>query len=196
MRSSCLKKRYPARHMGSPGDEKRIFPSKNKHTHLHSSTYPEPMPKIPSFRRGYAGRRASETGPARVGRVETQNLIIRVRGKWFPSGDTGRNDGTRIDPSFLDARKERAGRACAAHRVAEPDGCVGCHVRPIIGEPTVNNRPVRPRQRSRSRGQKPPNGALRGVTYKLSYEAAFSALSDIRMADMRMADSLERPGVL
>jgi hypothetical protein len=41
------------------------------------------------FRIGYTGRRSGEAGPARLVEGETQNLVIRVRGKWSSSGDTG-----------------------------------------------------------------------------------------------------------
>ena len=44
--------------------------------------------------------------------------------------------------------------------------------------PAVRNHSGLPRQRGRSHGHKPPNGALRGVTYYFTYEAAFSAPSD------------------
>jgi len=53
-----------------------------------------------AFRRGGAG--AGVEG-------KTQSLNLRVRGKWSPSGDTGRGDGQRTGPSSLDARKSAPG---------------------------------------------------------------------------------------
>ena len=52
-------------------------------------------PTILAFRIGYTGRRSGEAEPARMAEGETQNLVIRVRGKWFSSGDTGEATGQR-----------------------------------------------------------------------------------------------------
>ncbi len=84
----------------------------------------------------------------------------------------GRSDAVTDRPFRFRCPKERAGRACAAHMRADPDGFAGFPVWiPGSGpgtKPAAKDRPVRPSQRNRSRGQKQPNGALRGVTYYLT----------------------------
>jgi len=53
---------------------------------------------------------ACQSGGAGAGHEgETQNLIVRVRGKWFPSGDTGEAERLRNDPFASDARKSAPG---------------------------------------------------------------------------------------
>jgi hypothetical protein len=56
---------------------------------------------------------------------KTQNLGVRVRGKWSPSGDVGRVRSCRTDFSFR-FPSWSAGRACEAHRVI---GAAPCGVR-------------------------------------------------------------------
>ena len=74
-----------------------IFPAPS--LHAYNSPVPHRIHRK-AFRRGGAG--AGVEG-------KTQSLIVRVRGKWSPSGDTGRGDGQRTGPSSLDARKSAPG---------------------------------------------------------------------------------------
>ncbi len=180
----------------SPGMKREFFPAKTKRPPSIHPRIPNPCLQSPRSvadtlagvpvrrdRRGWRGlrRKTSSYGFAENG---------------FPPATRG--GMTALEPSLHSLMPEKSAPGVPLRHTEWPNRMVASDVTSVrsIGEPTVNNRPVRPRQRSRSRGQKPPNGALRGVTYKLSYEAAFSALSDIRMADIRKADSLERPGVL
>jgi hypothetical protein len=94
----------------------------------------------------------------------------------------GGSDEARTSLFASDARNERAGRAFAALRAVASMVFAGLRVS-IPGSdpemaPAVRNHSGLPRQRGRSHGHKPPNGALRGVTFYFPYEAAFSAPSD------------------
>ncbi len=136
-------------------------------------------------------------------RMQGDDVHPRIRGprKMVSLRRHGRSGQDTDQSSRFRCPKERAGRACAAHRVVQrivsPDWSKS--VRPLILgsilglNPRTRTRtsespaaagwivadklvrpgsigpdehhPVGPPQRDTSRGQKPPNGALRGVTY-------------------------------
>ena len=131
-----------------------------------------------SFRIGYAGRRASHAGPAPElkGRREPSPSGFAENGS--PPARRGETAGN--GPACHLLRPERARRTslCGTH-----GGRSGWFRRTFTSvdpgsEPAAKAVRIRPPQRNPSREQKPPNGALRGVTYTLTYEAAFSAPSD------------------
>ena len=109
---------------------------------------PSPHPRLQFLRSvlGYAARRGSEAGPA---------LDVGERRKLSHSGPA--ENGLPPKTAKRQLFGFRFGRACAAHMVS---------VR-------IGTRVQRKSQRDRSCGHKPPNGALKGVTYYISLRGSF-----------------------
>jgi hypothetical protein len=155
--------------------------------------------------KGYAARRGSRAGSALVVREGRAPSPQGPAENGLPPATRGKRQG--IGPTPVVSRpKRRAGCACAAHKGAGSGGCVGivrrdgssperrqtlsvgkvlkarsCTAKNRNGpsrKPAADIHGLRPLQRDRSRRQKPLNGALRGVTYTNSYEAAPSAPSN------------------
>ena len=74
------------------------------------------------FRIGYTGRRSGEAGPARVVEGETQNLVIRVCGKWSSSGDTG--EAGKPGPAASFPMPETSAPGVPVRHTEWPDGLV------------------------------------------------------------------------
>ncbi len=136
---------------------KKIFPAPKTHAYNH------PVPQRihrQACRRCGAGsgdedrRKASSSGSAKLE---------------SPSGDTGGEDARRTSARPLRNTQRRAGRACVAHKGKTGSGshrrCPPAGSKEPVGTAMANG-PIRSSsQRDPTRGQKRPNGALRGATY-------------------------------
>jgi hypothetical protein len=145
-------------------------PPNINHLTPRSSPSPKPVPTLPLSRRGYTRRRPGEARPALVvkGRREPSSSGSAENG--LPPARRGKQMVSDRPPAS-DARKSAPGvpvrHTGGSTGMVSPD----LQVRRDAGARSLGTRetggqtpPHSTLQRDRSRGQKPPNGALRGAT--------------------------------